>query len=531
MSEDTPITPTVSVKLLDKKNSEWMLHHDQWEALDLLYEGGVRLKNNGQNFLIKRPKELFDVYQERYRRLTYQDILGNCVGWYLAKLFAVEPQIDGKTTDKRWDGFLQDCDRSGTTFANFTKQWVETMMIFRRAFILIDKPQPQDDDPVLTRADEQRQGLDQPYCVLYDPRQVFNWSLDQYGNLEWIVIKTMSFRQPDPLKQVEQTAHWWIFDKRMFHHWQYTNPKPSDSTAEAFFNNSITDDSDKVLATLVAEGEHSLASQNRVPVRVCELPISLWFANRAYLHLLEHLDTLNGYAWKLFMSNHPQLVIQTDEELTGITQSETSYIKLGKDAKIFFLEPDGRSFAESRNYLELMRQEIYRGFHLQAQGKSSSASADGASGYSKEMDMAPAVDILNACGDLIRSQQQLVLLDYKAAAAMPVNTPEAIPDVNGYRFETKPVLGDIDLSQAMIDTGIFDKSPTLERVMDMRIGLTAADGENEETKAAIVNEIKTAPTRKEQADQQEQAQQQAFATKFQKATAVDTIQNLEGSVQ
>ena len=71
----------------------------------------VRPKNFGSNLLLKRPKEVADVYQERYRRLTYEDILANCVRWYIAKLFATEAKIDAKTEDARFAAFLQDYDR------------------------------------------------------------------------------------------------------------------------------------------------------------------------------------------------------------------------------------------------------------------------------------------------------------------------------------------------------------------------------------------------------------------------------------
>jgi hypothetical protein len=530
MPDTITIQPAPLVKQLDRKHADYLLYKDEWEHLDLLYAGGVRLKVQGTDFLIKRPKELFDVYQERYRRLTYQNLLANCIGWYISKLFAVEPKIDGKTTDARFASFLQDSDRSGTTFMDFSRSVLETMMLYRRAFVLIDKPQP-GDQPIFTRADEQAQGLDQPYVVLYDPRQVFNWALDAYGNVNWIVIKTLEIEQDDPMGEVHQSAHWYVFDKRTFRHYRYVNQKPENVSASTFFGSSDPDKAgDDARAELVDEGAHALADAGRVPIRVCELPDSLWFSNRSYLHLLEHVDTQNGYSWKLFMANHPQLVIHHEsDDLGGITRSEVGYIRLQPDDKIMYLEPNGDSFKESRAYLDMLRQEIYRGFHLQAQGKDSSASADGASGYSKEMEMAPAIDMLNAIGAKLRSSQQLILLDYKTAAKMPVTTPEQQPDVNGYRFENKPILQDIDIAQALVDTGVVDKSPTLEQVVDKHIALSVSGGENEETKAQIIKELEAAPTRKETRDLAEQQAQQAFETKFQKAGATATIKNIEGS--
>jgi hypothetical protein len=530
-----PAQSSIAVKTLDRKHAEWLLMHDMWDAVDLLYDGGVRLKNNGQEFLLKRPKELYDVYQERQRRLTYQNLLGNCVGWYIAKLFSREPQVEGKTDDSRFSDFLQDCDRGGTTFIEFSKTLVEMISLYRRAFVLIDKPAP-GDNPVITRADEKQQGLDRPYLVTYDPRQIFNWRTDSYGNLQWIIIKTIDQVQDGPLDPVKQVADWYLFDRETFAHYRYENPNDPVSD-NLWFDNSDLSDSKDAMAKLVDAGPHALTSQKRVPVRVWQLPKSLWFTNRAYLHLLEHFDQKNGYAWKLFMCAHPQLVIQTETEIKGQTLSEVGFLQLKPEDKIFWLEPDGGSLTESRSYTDNLRQEIYRDFHLQAQGKDSSATADGASGYSKEMEMAPAVDMLNAIGDVIRAEQQLVLLDYRVAAAMPIDSDDLKPSVNGFRFETKPLLQDISVAEALIETGVTQKSKTLEIIVDTNIALSAIDGENEDTKNTVIEEIKAAPTRKEQEEidnqnqldmQQKQFEMQLDA-KLDRSNATDVVKAESGS--
>ena len=168
--------------------------------------------------------------------------------------------------------------------------------------------------------------------------------------------------------------------------------------------------------------------------------------------------------------------------------------------------------------------EVYRSFHLQAQAKTSTATADGASGYSKEQDMAPAVDMLNAFGDQMRSDQQLILLDYKEAAGLSAEA-DAAPDVNGYRFESKPALREIALAQAVQDVGLLRKSPTLEKVLDKRMAQPIVDGENEDIKSKVNNELDAAPTRQESQDADEAAQQQAFEQKFQRQTATNVLKD------
>ena len=84
----------IDLNKLDAKRPEWQLYAEAWNHFDLLHAGGARLKQNAQEFLTKRPKELFDVYNERIKRVTYQNILGTALVWYVATLFRRNPQVD-----------------------------------------------------------------------------------------------------------------------------------------------------------------------------------------------------------------------------------------------------------------------------------------------------------------------------------------------------------------------------------------------------------------------------------------------------
>src|ERR1035438_7380191 len=84
----------VPVNLLNQQHPEHKLYEDAWVSIDLLHSSGIRLKNQADRFLVKRPKELFDVYQERIRRFTYEGILGTAIGWYISAMFRRDPTID-----------------------------------------------------------------------------------------------------------------------------------------------------------------------------------------------------------------------------------------------------------------------------------------------------------------------------------------------------------------------------------------------------------------------------------------------------
>src|ERR1035441_4925179 len=88
--------PQVPVAKLNRRIPEHVLYAEAWEMFELLASGGIRLKQAAEQFLVRAPQELVDVYSERIRRLTYQDILDTVLGWYTSQLWRRNPQINIK---------------------------------------------------------------------------------------------------------------------------------------------------------------------------------------------------------------------------------------------------------------------------------------------------------------------------------------------------------------------------------------------------------------------------------------------------
>lgn len=534
----------VRISIIDRKNPDWIFYSDAWQMLSILYEGGVKLQRNVDKFVVRRPKELYDVFYERTRRLTYQDILQSCISWHLSKMFQRDPTIllkDNASPDLK--NFLENCDNCNTSFIKYSREILEKMMLYRSAYVLVDKPRPDGSMPLITKQDVIESGVNKPYLVTFDPRYVINWKKDQYGQFDWVVIKTITQNQESATSNVSVVMNWWVFDRQNYYQYQLEVDKKKQ---DLDINTLLLEDGNKVFGTtsntnasLVDFGEHALAKSNMVPLIQCQLPMDLWHANRAYLHLLEHVDAMNGYSWKLFMCNLPQLVIKSEEEMTGQTLSETGFIQMGTQDSIEWLEPKTASFQESRAHLQNTRQEIYRAFHLQAQAKDSTATADGASGYSKEVEMMPAVDILNALGSELRSASQNILIAVKLSVGLPASDQDR-PDVSGYDHETKPTLQDIEKFQAANDSGVLAKSKTLEQTLSIDIAYDMLGGKNAELKQKVRDEIMVAKTNleleEEQADKQasrqqdaggEVGQKQQFTQRDARDSALKTIKAVE----
>ncbi len=492
---------SLPVKQLDAQHAEYASYHDAWDELDLLYQGGAAIRAAAQRFLVKRPKELAEVFAARVQRFAYQNVIGPALGWYQSSMFEDDPDVhirrnDADVTDEFYVRFLGDCDRGGTGFIDFARKVFLSSLLFRSAWVLIDLPKP--DAQPATLADQRKLGALDPYLVLYDPRQVINWECDSYGNLLWVVIAT-TVEERSLGQSPRVIDRWYYFDRTDYAVYEAARQDPSRK---------------QDVASLVAEGRHAMADHGRVPIRRMELPDGLWMGNRGYLSVLAHLNLQNAYHWGLMMSCLPVAVI-SGEYNDPPTVSEVSYIKLGETGKFYYAEPSGVSYKIAGEEVGVLREEIYRQLHLQAQGRSTAATPSAQSGYSKEMDARPSDDILNGLGDYLRAFLQLVLGD----VARIHGDADIRVDVRGFAFDDDNA--DAEIATAQAEAALAIPSDTLEREMHKRVARCLLKDARPEVIKAVEQEIDAAPSRSEREAQQAQQQQQrmeaavgqAFASK------------------
>lgn len=503
MTTESALTTTLPVKLLDARHPDYAANAACWDNIDLLYRGGHTLKNQAARFLVKRPKELPEVYEARAGRFTYQNILGTALGWYQAAMFTDDPDILIRRGEAEIDGdrgdfyarFLEDCNRAGRTFTDLFRDVFLHLMLYRSTLILTDLPKMERQPATL--AEQKAAGALDPYLVLYEPRQVINWETDAYGNLAWVVIATTAER-----RQFAQDAavvdRWYYFDRSEYRVYESQRKKDSREKSET--------------ASLVDSGPHALAEAGRVPARWVQIPDALWLANRAYLQVIDHLNQDNSYAWALFMANLPVPVIKGDYEQPP-TVSETAFIQLPENGAFEWAEPSGSSFQHSAARIASLREEIYRQLYLQAQGRSTEATPAAQSGYSKEMDMAPSRDVLNGFGDVLRAAMLSVLIDVAAIRG----EADLAFDVRGFTFDDDDAADELATAEAAI--GLNIPSDTLEKEIQKRVARVLLKDARPDVIQKVEGEIDAAPGKEERARQAMEQQRSAVRASLQGAVA------------
>lgn len=528
-----PLTPTADVSTSDKTikvrdvnayNPEYDSVIADWSRLALLYEGGSAIKQQAPQFLVKRPKELPEVYQARCSQFSYHNILGTCFGWYHAALFksppivalsqmggdASKPQPLDDATEKFYNSFRGNCDRKRTSLVDLTRDLWTNLALYSCGYILVDLPPKVDPGQAPKSLLEQKQtgvldstGKPVPHLVSYSPINVINWSLDTYGILEWAVLRTQEIRGAF-LEKRQVVDVWLYFDREQYTRYERVR-KDSSNTGW-----SATDDDQPV--TVVDSGPHALAAAKIVPLQRFEVPSALWLANRAYLPIVDHLNADNTYGWALFMANLAMPVIISSGEVSP-TLTEAGFIKLPEGSTYEWSEPKGTSFMHAAKRVEELRQESYRLMYLIYQGRTANATADGTSGASKEMDMMPAQDVMNEYGDVIVAATQRIL--DLVAAARGDDTVHA--DVRGMKFGKTATLEQIQKTEAVLSLAI--PSETFTKEVYKQAAAEFLPDANPEMLTVITGEIEKAPSIQKQLTAMSEAQQQQYQTALEGSVA------------
>jgi hypothetical protein len=359
-----------------------------------LYAGGEQLKSRATDYLASRQKEPPDVYGERLSRVFYENYIGSIIDWYAATVFRREPALTFEAQDESTKGFYSaftdDCDLRGTSLASMLRQQFVGTLVYGRSYLLLDFPRASIQPT--TRAEEDLYGMSRAYLVDYGAENLINWSRDERGIFDWVVLRQRSQRTDSPGDAEPKVETKWLYYDRSKYR-IYTRPEGESTNTEVI---------------LVDEGYHGLASQGVVPLFELKVSEGLWLMNKAALLQLEHFNKSNALAWALTMGLFAMPVIYSDKEWRQMV-GESYYIQLGQGDRFGWTEPEGRVFQIAADNLSRLQEEIYRVCYLQHQAQSVNSRGPSQSGLSKQRDFSVTQEVLRGFGDTIKDYIKRVL--------------------------------------------------------------------------------------------------------------------------
>ncbi|HKD04850.1 MAG TPA: hypothetical protein VKB79_03015 [Bryobacteraceae bacterium] len=452
---------------IEQEHPDYASRAGMWRRYRDLYAGGERFRHNGAEYLVRRQKEPAEVYGERLARVFYENYLGSIIDWYMATLVRKEPGILYEGSDERakafFNRFALNCDLRGTTLTQFYKEMLTEALVCGKSYIVADFPKGAGN--AMTRADEDAAGLSDAYLVGYTADEVINWSFDEKGEFEWVVIRTSCLRQ-DSVR-----SFGWKKETR----WIYY-----DTTNYEIYEKREGEDN-KI--ALIERGTHGFAGIRRTPVFDVRIPDGLWLTNKIALLQLEHFNKSNALAWALTMGLFATPVIYSDREYTQVT-GESYYVQLGSTDRFGWMEPEGKVFQIAADNLDRLKDEIYRVSYLMQQAGNSTSQSQ--SGLSKQWDFSVTQEVLGAYGSVMKTSMRNLLNRIAEA-----RKDALIIDVAGLdEFDITSFSSEASDAQSLLNLNVG--SPTLRKQVLKRVALKYLSDARQEIKNRVAEEIDTA---------------------------------------
>ncbi len=448
---------------IDREHPEYAARKGMWRMYRDLYAGGEQLKGNATEYLLRRQKEPLDVYGERLARVFYENYIGSIIDWYAATLFRREPilSFNGDNAAGRafFCQFTEDCDLRQSSLADFFRRQLTEALVGGTGHILVDFPR-QGRAPA-NRAEEEAMGASRAHLAEYRAEDLINWSYDEQGSFEWVVLRTAALR-------ADEASGGWVKDTR----WAYYDKE--------HYRLYRADSKGKPQA--VAEGRHGLAEQKKVPLFSLRVSEGLWLMNKAALLQLEHFNKSNALGWALTMGLFAMPVVYSDREWKQIV-GESYYIQLGPKDKFGWTEPEGKVYQIAADNLVRLKDEIYRVCYLMGQAGQSSGADLRQSGLSKQRDFSITQEVLRAYGDTVKETMKQTLRAVATARQDGISI-----DVSGMdEFDIEDFSNELDDAKKLLDLGIA--SETLKKQVFKKLAFKYLCDARQEIKNRVAEEI------------------------------------------
>ncbi len=452
---------------INQEHPDYTARRAMWMQYRDLYVGGEQFMGRADRYLVRRQKEPLDVYAERLSRSFYENYIGSIVDWYTATLFRREPVLTFEGTSERaktfFSAFVDDCDLKGSSLAEFFRRQFVEALICGKSYVLVDFPRF--DGSAGNRAEEDERGVSRAYLAGYTADELINWSHDEQGHYQWVVLRTEAIKKEriEDKSWIKQTR-WVYYDKEQFRIYERVDDGTGRATVEC-----------------VSEGRHGLANEQRVPLVELRISAGLWLLNKAASLQLEHFNKSNALGWALTMGLFAMPVVYSERDWNQV-MGESYYIQLGPQDRFGWTEPEGHVYQIAADNLARLQEEIYRVCYVTHAGGTLLGTAT-QSGLSKQRDFAITQEVLRAYGDIVKDAMKRVLRAIDRAREDGLSV-----DVSGMdEFDIGDFGTELDDAQRLLSLGI--DSPTLKKQVFKKVAFQFLCDVRQELKDRIGKEI------------------------------------------
>lgn len=189
-----------AIKLSEREHPLYTINLDLWSLFLDAVKGGTSFINS-TNVFSHRLEDATD-YGSRLDRGYYLNFCKSVPELYNTYIFKekIERPPDSILVD-----FRKDVDGVGTPIDKFISRLGFLSSIFGAMHTLVDVPAV--GQKKISKAQAKKDKI-RPYVELIYPQQLKDWSVDRFGNLRWVVIESVYYKDEDYKVEREEELHY-----------------------------------------------------------------------------------------------------------------------------------------------------------------------------------------------------------------------------------------------------------------------------------------------------------------------------------
>lgn len=438
--------------LINRRHPEYQENMVHWEFLDATYEGGREWfeKNNIFRYIKEGEQEYADRLARCYRFNHSREVV-DLLNKYLFKQHIVRSEDAPDSVKTFWDK----ATKNGLKMRDLARQASKKASIYGRIGVVVDNNAALGN--VISKADEKKVGV-RTYAYIVGPTQLLDFSYDDDGDLNWILIREVARDDGDPFESSgDEIPRFRLWDKQT---WR-------------LFEEQRVGRSNKTRIVEIANGVHALGV---VPVILHDNIITdeeyvapaliddIAYLDRAVANYLSNLDAIIQDQTYSQLTMPAQNVMPGEDNYNQMVKMGTSRIFLydgeGGNAPAY-ISPDPKQAQMILTVINKIINEIYHTVGLAGERtkQDNAMGIDNSSGVAKAYDFERVNALLQAKADSLEVFENKLV---KLVALWNGDDDKIKDDVVSYpdNFDTRGLYDEFDIAARLM---LVDAPPSVRR--------------------------------------------------------------------
>lgn len=430
-----------ATKLISRRHPEYNSRIDSWRFFASTYAGGRQWFDENVHKYIREGEMEFRERQDRAYRFNHTKEVVDLLNKYLFKQNIQRSEDAPKSVLEFWEHTTQ----SGTGMDEFAKQISKRCSIYGRIGIVVDRKRGASGAMTVKEVKEAKINT---YAYIVNPEDMLDYSFDDEGALNWILIREYYRNDENPFDVDDVTVHarfrlWTRND------WYLISEKKRDNS---------------VSYELVDQGEHKLGM---VPVILADnlltdeqygapsLINDIAYLDKAVANYLSNLDAI------IQDQTFSQLVMPAQNVTSGSDEAEMLYEMGTKRIFLYdaagsnhspeYISPDPSQAHLILDVITRIIKEIYNSVGLSSErtNKDNAVSMDNASGVAKAYDFERVNALLSAKADsleVVENKIAHLVAKWNGDDKADLKTLVSYPD----NFDTRGLYDEFDIAARLM---------------------------------------------------------------------------------